>query len=224
MSSPIVISVAPDREVVDRAAVIRGIDDGGRFGGEAGEILARRQSGDVDVGRQERLQRDRRRELAGADQAARDVEDLRMDRLEEMLRLEKIGDAIKRLVIDEDRAQQRLLRLDIVRCGAIGRRGFAGPLARSRFEGCHDAGANRLVISSKRRALTAPTEFARLRRLCLCRLPPIYTPSTEKMPVWLSTVQALVCSSTPRTTLRPVAWQPAAAFEHMQPGLLSRAT
>ncbi len=34
--------IAPDREVVDRASVIGGIDDGGRFGGEAGQILGRR--------------------------------------------------------------------------------------------------------------------------------------------------------------------------------------
>ena len=31
--------LAPDREVVDRAAVVHRVDDGGRFGGEAGEIL-----------------------------------------------------------------------------------------------------------------------------------------------------------------------------------------
>src|SRR5262249_9034883 len=52
----------------------------------------------------------------------RDVVDLLMDRLEEMLRLEKIADAIKRLVVHQDRAQKGLLRLDIVRCGAVGRR------------------------------------------------------------------------------------------------------
>ena len=122
--------LAPDREVVDRAAVVGGVDDGGRFGREAREVLRDRHAGDIDVGRQEGLQRHRRGELAGADQAARDVVDLLMDRLEEMLRLEKIGDAIKRLVIDEDRAQQRLLRLDIVRSDAIGRGGFLRPLAR----------------------------------------------------------------------------------------------
>ena len=34
--------LAPDREVVDRAPVVHRVDDGGRFGGEAREILARR--------------------------------------------------------------------------------------------------------------------------------------------------------------------------------------
>ena len=122
--------LAPDREVVDRAAIVGRVDDGGRFRREAGEILRDRHAGDVDVGRHERLQRHRRRELAGADQAARDVVELLVDGLEEMFRLEEIGDAIERLVIDEDRAQQRLLRLDIVRCDAIGRGGFLHPLAR----------------------------------------------------------------------------------------------
>ena len=85
--------------------------------------------GDVDVGGQEGLQRDRRGELAGADEAAREVIDLLMHRLEEMLRLEEVGDAIERLVVDQDGAQQRLLRLDIMRGGAIGRRGFLRRLA-----------------------------------------------------------------------------------------------
>ncbi len=53
-----------------------------------------------------------------------------------MLRLEKIGDAIERLVIDQDRAQKRLLGLDIVRRNAIERRGGFRNLARGRFD-CH---------------------------------------------------------------------------------------
>ena len=130
MSSPIVDQLAPGREVVDRAPVVRGVDDGGRFRREPGEILRDRHAGDIDIGRQEGLQRHRRGELAGADQAARDVVDLLVDGLEEMFRLQKIGDAVKRFVIDEDRAQQRLLRLDIVRSNAIGRGGFLHPLAR----------------------------------------------------------------------------------------------
>ncbi len=123
--------VAPHREVVDRASIVRGIDDGGRFRGKAGEILRDRHSGDIDVGGQECLERHRRGELAGADQALGDLVDLLVDGLEKMFRLEKIGDAVKRFVIDEDCAQQRLFRLDIVRSDAIRRRGFLHPLARS---------------------------------------------------------------------------------------------
>ena len=48
-----------------------------------------------------------------------DSENLLMDRLEEMLRLEEIADPVERLVVDQNGAQQRLLRLDIVRGGAI---------------------------------------------------------------------------------------------------------
>ena len=43
------------------------------------------------------------------------IYDLAMDRLVEMLGDEEIGDAIERLVVDEDSAQQRLLGLHIVR-------------------------------------------------------------------------------------------------------------
>ena len=73
------------------------------------------QSGDVDLGGQERLQRHRGRELTGADQATSNVVGLLVDRLEEMLGFEEIADPIERLVVDEDRAQEGLLRLDIVR-------------------------------------------------------------------------------------------------------------
>ena len=78
------------------------------------QILAERHAADVDSGVEEGLQRDRRGDLAGADQVARDLIDLLMDRIEEMLRIEEIGDPVEGLVIDQDGAQQRLLRLDIV--------------------------------------------------------------------------------------------------------------
>src|SRR6185503_12459967 len=93
-------------------------DDGGRLGRDAGEVLARVQARDVEVGWQEGLQRDGARDFAGANEACGKLVDLRVDRFEEMLRLEEIGDAVERLVIDEDRTQQRLLRLDVVRSSA----------------------------------------------------------------------------------------------------------
>src|SRR5262249_3937726 len=91
----------------------------GRLGGQAGEVLRQRQPGDVGVGRQEGLERHRRGELAGANKAARDLEDLLMDWLEEMGRLEKVGNAVERLGVEQDRAKERLLRLDVVRGGTI---------------------------------------------------------------------------------------------------------
>ena len=116
--------VAADRQIVDGAAVVLGVDDGRRFGGQPRQILIDGQAGDIEVRRQEGLERHRRRQLAGADQAAGQLEDALVDGFEEMLRLEEIGNAVERLVIDEDGAQQRLLGLDIVRRRA--ERGFRG--------------------------------------------------------------------------------------------------
>ena len=64
-----------------------------------------------------------------------DLEDLAVQRVEEMLRQEEIRDAVERLVVDEDSAEQRLLRLDIVRrlAKCLLRRGF--DLARGGVEG-----------------------------------------------------------------------------------------
>jgi hypothetical protein len=56
-----------------------------------------------------------------------------VQRLEEMRRLEEVRDPVEGVVVDQDRAQQRLLRLDIVRWSLLGlpnwadeRRGHAG--------------------------------------------------------------------------------------------------
>ena len=140
--------VAAHRQVVDGAAVVRGVDDGGRLGGEAGEILADVEPADVDVGGQEGLQRDRRRDLAGADQVGGELVDLLVQRLVEMPRLEKIRDAVERLVVDQDRAEQRLLGLDVVRRDAILRRG-AG---RRSLRAVESAGA---MVSDRRRRIVS---------------------------------------------------------------------
>ena len=58
---------------------------------------------------------------------------LLVDRLEEMRRLEEVGDAVERLVVDQDRAEQRLLGLDVVRGGAERQR-VLGRGAYARFE------------------------------------------------------------------------------------------
>ena len=97
--------------------------------------------------------------------------DLLMDRLEEMLRLEKVGDAIERLVVDEDRAQQRLLGLDIVRGGAIGRRGVRRRLARGRLDAmrCHDVVA--IVLLESRRRSGSITRRRQFRRQPIAGVP-----------------------------------------------------
>ena len=118
--------VPAQRQIVDRASVILRIDDGGRFGCKAGEILRYRHAADVGLGRNERLQRHRRRDLVQPDQAAGDLVEVLVDRLEEMPRLKKVRHAIERVVVDEDRAKQALLGLDIMRGRTIGGRAGGG--------------------------------------------------------------------------------------------------
>ena len=105
-----------------RAAVILGVDDGRRLGGEAREILRDRDAAEILVA-QEGLHGDRGRDLAGLDQARRDLVDAPVQGLEEVRRLEEVRDAVIGVVVDEDRAQQRLLGLDVVGRDAILRLG-----------------------------------------------------------------------------------------------------
>ena len=133
--------VAAQRQFIDRPPIILGVDDGGRLGGEAGEILPDRHAADVGVRRHERFQRDRRCDLAHPDQAAGGLEDGLMDRLEEVPLLEEVRHPVERIVVDEDRAQQALFRLDIVRCGSIDRRSRVGSkLEDVRIECSHGLG------------------------------------------------------------------------------------
>ena len=131
--------LAPQRQIVDGAAVIAGVDDRRRLGGEAREVLRHADAAEVVLA-QERLQRDRRSELAGADQRAGDLVDAAMNLLDEMLRLEKVGDPVEGVVVDEDGAEQRLFGFEVERRGAIG--GFGGvgrggEPARELFDGRH---------------------------------------------------------------------------------------
>ena len=119
-------------------AVVLGIDDGGGLGREPRQILAERHAADVDGGVEEGLERDRGCDLAGADQIARDLIDLLMDRFEEMLGIEEVRDPVERLVVDQDCAQQALLRLDVVRGGTKERCRFVRLLAECRIEGGHE--------------------------------------------------------------------------------------
>ena len=111
---------AAERQVVDRAAVVLGVDDGRRLRRQAGEIGGQIDVADGEVGRQEGLDGDRRGDLVGADELAGDLEDRLVHRLEEVLRLEEIGDPVEGFVVDQDGAEQRLLRLDVLWRGAIG--------------------------------------------------------------------------------------------------------
>ena len=49
-----------------------------------------------------------------------------VQRLEEMLWQEEVRDPVERIIVDEDRAEQALFRLDIVRRRAVGGSGGGG--------------------------------------------------------------------------------------------------
>ena len=114
------------------------VDDGGCFGSETGEVLTDRHAANVGIGRQERLQGDGGRDLAHPDQGARGLVDGLVQRLEEMLRLEEIRDAIERVVVDQDRTQEALFRFDVVRRTPVGRgRGIGRELVDVRINQGH---------------------------------------------------------------------------------------
>jgi hypothetical protein len=59
-----------------------------------------------------------------------------VDRLEEMLRFQEVRNPVERLVVDENGAEQGLLRLDIVRGGPECRRGVVDRFAECRISRC----------------------------------------------------------------------------------------
>ena len=128
---------AADRQVVDRMAVIFGIDDRRRFRSEPRQVLADRQATNIDVGVEERLERDRSGQFTGADQVTRELVNLLVNRLKEMRRLQKIRNPIEGLIVDQDSAKQRLFRLDIVRSGTVERSRFCDLLAGCRISEGH---------------------------------------------------------------------------------------
>src|SRR5437868_12337257 len=95
------------------------VDDRGGFRRQTGEVLAYGHSANVGLGGNEGLDRDGRRDLAGADQAARGLVDGPMDLFEEVLRLEEIRNPVKRVVVDQNGAEKTPFRFDVVRRGAV---------------------------------------------------------------------------------------------------------
>src|SRR5262249_35152735 len=74
-------------QIVDGATVVLGVDDGGCFGREPGEILTYCKSRDVNICRQECLERHRIRDFADPNHAAGDLINFLVYMLEEMARL-----------------------------------------------------------------------------------------------------------------------------------------
>jgi len=107
------------RQLIDGAAIFLGVDDGGGAGreprqiGGAADFLQGRVV--LEVG----LERHRARQLADLDQRRSGLEDARVQRLEKMLRQQKGRDLVAGFVVDQDGAEQRLFRLQVVGRGAI---------------------------------------------------------------------------------------------------------
>ena len=107
--------LAAQIEVVHRLAERRGIDhvhrrrrQAGEVGGTAGRLHVLVL---LDVG----LQRDGAHDLAALDQPRQRIEQLAVQGIGEVLGPQELGDALVGGVVDQDGAQQRLLRLEIVR-------------------------------------------------------------------------------------------------------------
>ena len=109
------------RQIVDVAAVVLGVDDGGGGAGEVAEVARAIGIDERRVAVERRLQGQRRRDLAAFDEGEDRLVDAPVNRLAEMLGLQERGNAIRRLVVDQHGAKQGLLGLDIVRQLAIGR-------------------------------------------------------------------------------------------------------
>ena len=104
--------LAPDGEVMNGAGVIDGVDDRGRLGRQPRQILRNGHAAEVVVA-EKGLERDRRGQLAEADQLGGGLVDAPVQLLREMFGLEEVGNAVEGVVVDQDRAQQRLFRLEI---------------------------------------------------------------------------------------------------------------
>ena len=123
--------VAAHRQIVDGAAVILGIDDGGRFGGEAGEILRRPSCRRCRVSPRKVFSVTGVAILPSADQAAGDLVDALVDRLEEMLGSRKSETRSKASLLTRIAPSRPVPpRYCAVRGGMSARGGHRGPVFR----------------------------------------------------------------------------------------------
>ena len=100
---------------MDKAAEIAGIDHVHRGGGEAREIRGAAGGLHILVALDIGLERDGAHQLAALDQASQGIEQLAVERIGEMLALEEFSDPMIGRVVHQNRAQQGLLRLEVVR-------------------------------------------------------------------------------------------------------------
>ena len=106
---------ALEREVVDGFAVIGDVDNGDRCRGELGQIRAAANVGERCVLVKKVFKRNRVCYQPLVVEIADGLKNTLMQRFIKMLGLEAIADVLQRLIVDQKRAKQRLLRLDIAR-------------------------------------------------------------------------------------------------------------
>ncbi len=122
--------LAAQKEVVDDLAVIGGVDDADHRGGQSDEVLRAADLAEGGVLVELTFEGHRVGDLAALDQRADGREDAAVERIEEVLGPQELVDAVEDLVVDQDRAQKRLLGLVVVRGLPVGelvadRRDFA---------------------------------------------------------------------------------------------------
>ena len=149
--------LSAEREVVDGAAVIAGVDDGHGGAGEPRQVLRPAHVPKRLVVVEVMLERDRGGDLSALDQLGGRLIDAAVDALEEVLRREKRRNPVDRIVVDEDGAQQRLLGLDVVRERPVLRRAAFLPLDRA--HGLHGRTLARRPRLGIARAAPPPTNL-----------------------------------------------------------------
>ena len=111
--------LAAQEQVVDRVAVVLGIDDGDD-GGQPRQILRAADLGQRAILVEQVLQGDRVGDLAALDQLADGLVDAPVDGIGEMLGPQELVDLVEGQVVGEDRAEQRHLGLVVVGGGTVG--------------------------------------------------------------------------------------------------------
>ncbi len=107
--------LAADEEIVDQVAVLLGVDDADHRGREPGEVARAADAFEFLAAVHHPLQGDRVGGIAALGEDDAELEDLAVGRIREVLRLEEVDDLVDRRVVVENRAQQRLFGLDVVR-------------------------------------------------------------------------------------------------------------
>ena len=146
------------RQIEDDLAVVFGVDDRRRRGGQAGEVLRPADLRQALVAGEMVLQGNRVGDLAAFDHQDQRFVDARMQRFGEMLGPEELGDLAGGFIVDEDRAEQFLFRFDVVRRGPILRLGGVFEVGRG-----NRVGVNQRIAHGGRKISRRPREGAHYR-------------------------------------------------------------